>query len=224
MPYLHADQEQPRSPVLIHPTLWGQCWSFMIGSFLFALGAAPGVSEGLGTVGANISFFVGSWFFTAGAFMQLLLSGPYRGQRPGRIGIRAIWLSAAVQLLGTLLFNVSTGSALHDQVGSAERDYVWVPNAEGSVAFLISACLVLIPLLRDGQYWAPRSPGWVSSWLNLLGSAAFGVSAVGANILEDGDLLNSSLATTATFVGALFFFATSAVMLPTARREQSDSD
>lgn len=150
-----------------------------------------------------------------------MLSGSYRVEVPGRIGLRAVWLSAPVQLLGTLLFNVSTGAALHYQSGIAERDHVWVPNAEGSVAFLISACFAMIPLCRNRQYWRPRSAGWVSTWLNLLGSIAFGVSAVGAIVLKNGDLLNPELATVATFVGALFFLATNVVMLPTARRDEA---
>ncbi len=188
----------------------------MIGSGLFALGSAPWLGDQLGTVGANVAFFVGAWFFTAGAFIQLALSGPYRSEAPGHIGLRAAWLAAAVQLLGTLLFNISTGAALHSQSVRAERLDVWVPNAEGSVAFLISACIAMIPMLRDGQYWRPTSPGWLSTWFNMLGSIAFGVSSVGAIILTNGELLNATLASAGTFVGALFFLATSGVMLPTA--------
>jgi hypothetical protein len=213
---LHRDD--PRSTWSIHPTLQVQSWSFIIGASLFALGSAPWLGSQLGTVGANITFFIGAWFFTAGAFIQLALSGPSRIQGSPRIGLRAVWLAAAVQLLGTLLFNVSTGAALHARSARAERLEVWVPNAEGSAAFLISACIAMIPLLRDRQYWRPSSPVWLSTWFNMFGSIAFGVSAVGAIVLENGELLSSGVATAGTFVGALFFLATSGVMLPTARR------
>lgn len=212
-------QDHPRPTLIIHPTLWMQCWSFIIGASLFALGSAPWLGDQLGTVGANLTFFVGSWFFTIGGFLQLVLSGSYRVDVPGRIGLRAVWLAAAVQFLGTLLFNISTGAALHTQTGSTERDHVWVPNAEGSLAFLISAGFALIPLFRNREYWRPSSPDWSSTWLNMFGSIAFGVSAVGAIILTNGSLLNSTLATLGTFVGALFFLATNGVLLPTARRE-----
>jgi hypothetical protein len=213
-----SQRDGPRPEWSIHPTLRVQSWSFIIGASLFALGSAPWLGGQLGTVGANVTFFVGAWFFTAGAFMQLALSGPHRNDVPGRIGLRAVWLAAAVQLLGTLLFNISTGAALHARSPRAERLEVWVPNAEGSVAFLISASIAVIPMLRDRQYWRPTSPVWLSTWLNVFGSIAFGVSAVGAIILANGALLNPGLATAGTFVGALFFLATSAVMLPMARR------
>jgi hypothetical protein len=210
-------RDGPRPEWSIHPTLRVQSWSFIIGASLFALGSAPWLGGQLGTVGANVTFFVGAWFFTAGAFIQLALSGPHRNDEPGRIGFRAVWLAAAVQLLGTLLFNISTGAALHARSPRAERLEVWMPNAEGSVAFLISACIAVIPMLRDRQYWRPASPVWLSTWFNMFGSIAFGVSAGGAIILTGGGLLNPGLATTGTFLGALFFLATSAVMLPTAR-------
>ncbi len=216
-------QDGPRPPWSIQPTLQVQSWAFIIGATLFALGSAPWLGGQLGTVGANVTFFVGAWFFTAGAFIQLVLSGPHRIDVHGGTGLRAVWVSAAVQLLGTLLFNVSTGAALHARSVPAERLEVWVPNAEGSVAFLISAWIAVIPLLRDRQYLRPSSPVWLSTWCNMFGSIAFGVSAVGAVVLENGELLSSEVATAGTFVGALLFVATSAVMLPTARRGATPS-
>jgi hypothetical protein len=221
---ISSQWDGPHAPWSIHPTLQMQSWSFILGASLFALGSAPWLGGQLGTVGANVTFFVGAWFFTAGAFIQLALSGPYRIQVSGRVGLRAVWLAAAVQFLGTLLFNISTGAALHSRSVRDERLEVWVPNAEGSVAFLISACIAVIPLLRGRQYWRPRSPDWLSTWFNMLGSIAFGVSSLGAIILENGELLNSRLASAGTFVGALFFLATSGVMLPTARRGATPED
>jgi hypothetical protein len=216
MPTSPASDLRPRPS--FHPSLRAQSWSFIIGASLFALGSAPWLGGQLGTVGANVTFFVGAWFFTAGAFIQLVLSGPHRSDVAGPIAIRAVWLAAAVQFLGTLLFNISTGAALHSRSVRAERLDVWVPNAEGSVAFLISACIAVSLLWRDKQYWRPTSPDWLSTWFNLLGSIAFGVSALGALVLTSGELLNPGLATGGTFVGALLFLATSAVMLPTASR------
>src|SRR6478736_4678125 len=93
--------------MLIHPTLRMQSWGFVIGSALFA----------------------GSWFFTCAAFIQLVLSGPATTTDSGRPAIRAVWLSAAVQLLGTILFNVSTGAALHALTLRGEMHLVWNPNA-----------------------------------------------------------------------------------------------
>ncbi|SDC70583.1 hypothetical protein [Rhodococcus tukisamuensis] len=199
--------------MLIHPTLRMQSWGFTIGALLFALGSAPWISTAMGTASANTVFFVGSWFFTAAAFVQLVLSGPATTTDQGKPAIRAEWLSAATQLLGTLLFNISTGAALHAHTIKGEEHLVWNPNAEGSVAFLLSSALAVLMLLRVNQIWEPGSRDWQSVWLNMLGSIAFGISAVGAFITRDGTVMDDVLATGGTFVGALCFFAASAMFL-----------
>ncbi|GAA4475496.1 hypothetical protein GCM10023094_13060 [Rhodococcus olei] len=199
--------------MLIHPTLRMQSWGFTIGALLFALGSAPWISTAMGTAGANTVFFVGSWFFTAAAFVQLVLSGPATTTDQGKPAIRAEWLSAAIQFLGTLLFNISTGAALHAHTVKGEEHLVWNPNAEGSVAFLLSSALAILMLLRANQIWEPGSRDWQSVWLNMLGSIAFGISAVGSFITRDGTSLDAAVAMGGTFIGALCFFAASAIQL-----------
>ncbi|MFC9790541.1 hypothetical protein [Rhodococcus sp. NPDC127528] len=199
--------------MLIHPTLRMQSWGFAIGALLFALGSAPWISTAMGSASANTVFFVGSWFFTGAAFVQLVLSGAATTTDRGKPAIRAEWLSAAIQFLGTLLFNVSTGAALHAHTIKGEEHLVWNPNAEGSVAFLASSALAVLILLRANQFWEPRSKDWQSVWLNMLGSIAFGVSAVGAFITHEGTVIDQALAVGGTFVGALCFFSASAIYL-----------
>ncbi|MGW0044259.1 hypothetical protein [Rhodococcus sp. NPDC003348] len=199
--------------MLIHPTLRMQSWGFVVGSLLFALGSAPWISTAMGTGAANTAFFIGSWFFTAAAFVQLVLSGPATTTDHGKPAIRAEWLSAAIQFLGTVLFNISTGAALHAHTIKGEMHLVWNPNAEGSVAFLASSALAVLILLRANQIWEPGSRDWQSVWLNMLGSIAFGISAAGAFVTQDGTSLDTALAVGGTFVGALCFFAASAVCL-----------
>src|SRR5512144_822866 len=55
-------------------TLWRQCWLFMIGSALFAIGTAPGFSAAVSATATNALCFAGSWFFTSAAFLQLMQS------------------------------------------------------------------------------------------------------------------------------------------------------
>ena len=196
------------TPLVFHPTLRMQSWSFIIGSSLFALGSAPGLGKWLGTMGANTSFFVGAWFFTVAGFIQLLLSSPRIGPRGG---VRAVWLAAAAQSFGPVLFKVSTGPARPTRQLSAERDFVWAPNAEGSLAFLISGGLLCFVLLRDKHYFEPRSRDWWSTWINAAGCVAFGISAVGSVLTTSGKVINPSWADTGTFVGALCFLAASAI-------------
>ena len=90
---------------------------FAIGSFCFALGAVPGYTSAAGTKVDSITFFVGSLFFTSAAFLQYReavdATGGPKGRRVFVFRPRRIdWLATAIQLLGTLWFNVSTGAAV----------------------------------------------------------------------------------------------------------------
>lgn len=199
--------------IAIQPTLKLQCIGFMIGSTLFAVGTTPGLSDWLGSHWCNVSFFIGAWFFTTAAFVQLQLAGPSRNERGA---LRALWLTASTQFLGTLLFNVSTGSALGANSFIANQDLVWAPNAEGSAAFLISGGFALLVLVRSNSLWGPVSRDWASSWINMAGCVAFGLSAVGAIVLPGGGVEHANLATWGTFIGAICFFLASAVVLPEA--------
>lgn len=204
-------------PIAIQPTLKLQSIGFMIGSALFAIGSAPGLSDALGSRVCNGCFFVGAWFFTTAAFVQLQRSGAMRNADRA---LRAVWLTAATQFLGTLLFNVSTGSALRTNSVLMQQEWVWTPNAEGSAAFLISGGFALLVLVRSNALWGPRNAEWFGTWVNMLGCVAFGLSAVGAIILPDGHVRDAVLANWGTFVGAICFFLAAAVALPEANRER----
>ncbi|MGV0836005.1 hypothetical protein [Mycolicibacterium thermoresistibile] len=182
--------------------LRAQCWLFAVGSSLFAIGTAPGFSASAGAGATNTLCFLGSWCFTSAAFLQWRLSGE---------PLRADWMAAAVQFCGTLLFNVSTGAAVWAHTVSAERDLVWSPDAAGSVAFLVSSAVAVLAL---GSWWAPRRRDWRATWLNMVGSIAFGVSAVAAYVRPDGITADALLANSGTFVGALCFLAAALLTLP----------
>ena len=90
--------------------LRAQCRLFMIGSSLFAIGTVPGFAMLCGADAANLLCFMGSWFFTSAALIQLLLSRPSMSRSWEMPSIRAECLSAAIQLFGTLNFNLSTNN------------------------------------------------------------------------------------------------------------------
>ena len=50
--------------------------------------------------------------------------------------------------------------------------------------------------------------------LNMVGSIAFGVSAMAAKVMSTGDLRNLALANLGTFVGALCFLAGAVLLIP----------
>lgn len=197
----------------ITPTLKFQCLGFMIGSAFFAAGSFGPLAAQIGSTAANVLFFIGSWGFTSAAFVQLQLSGPARNERGA---LRALWLAAATQFLGTILFNVSTGSAIYAESVTAQQDLVWAPDVQGSVLFLVSGAFALLALARIGRLRGPADRDWLSNWVNMAGCVAFGVSAAAAVVTSSGGVANASLAAWTTCVGAVCFFVASALVLPGA--------
>ncbi len=179
-------------------TLSRQCRLFAIGSAFFAIATVPGLAASIGSGAADGLCFIGSWFFTTAAWMQLALSEADRGSDRG-LG----WWSAAVQFAGTVLFNVSTGASVWAHTVHAERREVWAPDATGSLAFLISGVLAVMVV----GWWSPRSVEWQAGWINLIGCIAFGTSAVAAFVLKTGATVDQPLANLGTFVGALCFLS-----------------
>lgn len=205
----------------ITPTLKFQCLGFMVGSTFFALGSFGPLAAQIGSTACNVLFFIGSWGFTSAGFVQLELSGASRSER----GIyRAIWLAAATQFIGTILFNVSTGSAIYAHSTVTEGDLVWAPDAQGSVLFLVSGGFALLGLARVDRLWGPFDRDWFSNWINMAGCVAFGVSAVGAIVTSAGGVESASLAAWMTFIGAICFFVASALTLPDAGAPRSVAD
>src|SRR5687768_2282823 len=198
-------------------------WLFILGSSLFALGAVPFYAEAVGLRWCAVTFFVGSLFFTSAAFLQYrdgvdALPAVNRRQRhsfwvwaPRNLG----WLAGAVQLAGTLWFNWSTANALRVNLSAALTDQrVWRPDILGSAAFLVSSGVALRDARRDVVTGRPKPRTWTIGVINLLGSVAFGISAVGAFVVpSSGDVWNAELSNLGTFVGALCFLSGAILLL-----------
>ncbi|GGI46842.1 hypothetical protein BCL57_001031 [Agromyces flavus] len=185
-----------------------EAWGFAVGSLCFLVGALPPYAAWVGAVGANLTFFIGSLFFTTAGFIQLSLSGRRPPHGDTNRADRADWWAAAVQFLGTLLFNVSTFAALAAAIARPDAVGVgWRPDAWGSLAFLVASTLAVIATKDRGRLWDPDARTWHGTWLNLAGSVAFGASAVGAYVLPaTGDLLSEYWANLGTMLGAVCFF------------------
>ncbi|PFG20905.1 hypothetical protein [Serinibacter salmoneus] len=202
------------------PTAVKQSWGFMIGSSFFAVAAALSIGGASATV-PNLLCFVGAWFFTGAGLIQTIRSAPRMTTVPGRPHpvLRAEWLGAATQSFGTVMFNISTTSALYARTVVEQDRWVWSPDAGGSVAFLVSGYFILVAYSHaNGTLWAPASAEWWSAQINMLGCIAFGFSAVGAYVLPDNNVVNSAIANWGTLIGAICFFLTSLVVLPAAMR------
>jgi hypothetical protein len=177
---------------------------FSVGSTCFALGSFPPYASWVGGSGANVTFFVGSLFFTSAAGLQFQQSRA-----------RLDWWAGLVQLVGTLFFNRSTFQALHANLTAVEANrHVWVPDVLGSAAFLLSSVIACVAVRRASRS-ARREPSWWAAWLNMVGSIAFGVSAAASyTILSSDTLRNAERSNLGTFVGALCFLAGAVLILP----------
>lgn len=182
-------------------TLTRQCRLFVIGSSFFAVATAPGFPALAGAGATNVLCFIGSWFFTTAAWMQLALADRTRGTE---------WWSALTQFVGTLMFNVSTGTSVWVHAVLAERRFVWAPDATGSSAFLVSGVLAIFAV----GMWAPKSVDWQAAWINLAGCVAFGVSALAAFVRKTGVTVDERLANFGTFLGALCFLTAALLLRP----------
>jgi hypothetical protein len=186
-----------------------EAWGFAVGSLCFLLGALPPYADAVGQVAVGVTFVVGSLFFTVAAFVQLSLSG----RRPPRAGThpadRWDWWAAAVQLVGTVCFNVSTVAALVVSVGDPERlGAGWRPDAYGSVAFLVSSTFAILATRDRGHLWDLDARTWHGTWLSAIGSVAFAASAVGAYVEPStGTYLSAWWDQAGTLVGAVCFLA-----------------
>jgi len=200
----------------------------MVGSLCFALGAFPPTATALGS-SAAVVFFIGSLFFTSAAYLQFFeatnegddIEGRGRtrrlfGVRSGSLG----WWASAIQLIGTLAFNVSTFAALQDLTAKQEEALVWAPDVVGCVCFLTASGLVIAETHDRIRGMLFRSLESRIAAINMLGSVAFAISAIGAFVVPaTGELLSLPLVNIFTFIGALLFFVGAALLIPAMRPE-----
>ncbi len=211
---------------------WWMAILFSIGSACFVYGGVASQWRGESHTGIGITFFIGSLFFTSAAYLQYTEAAnvehevdPRQRRRrwrpvswePNRID----WLAALVQLVGTVLFNISTFAALNHHLSTHQvNDRVWAPDAFGSIAFLIASLLAFAEVCHRWFCWRCRSLEWWIVAINLLGSIAFGVSAV-ASLLEPstGVPVSARIANAGTAVGGVCFLVGAVLLIPEAARE-----
>ena len=111
---------------------------FAIGSACFFIGPFPGFVQLVGAGADGVVFFAGSVFFTLAAGLELREAT----LRAGRWGRDPSWWSAAIQFVGTLLFNLDTFDAMQDGLSTQQENrLVFAPDLVGSACFLVSGVL-----------------------------------------------------------------------------------
>ena len=115
----------------------------------------------------NITFFIGSIFFTTASFLQYTevathaddLVGQHRNGPRSLLRVqhrRIDWWAAAIQLVGTLWFNRTTLSALLVGLGASPQHHpIWRPDALGSICFLVSSWLAWAEECHGPFAWRP---------------------------------------------------------------------
>jgi hypothetical protein len=208
---------------------WWIAVLFAIGSLLFLLGSVPGYASAVGAQWDTVTYFTGSLFFTSASFLsyrEAVDAAPEAANpahrrfftyQPGRID----WWATAVQLAGTVYFNVSTGVAMADDLSAqAAHQHVWRPDAIGSVCFLVSSALSWYEVCHGWAAWRPRSWSWWITLANLIGSIAFGISAVAGYINPlTGQVHNAGRANIQTLIGAACFLIGALLLLPERTEE-----
>jgi hypothetical protein len=213
-----------------HARGWWIAVLFAVGSLLFALGAMPGYASAVGARWDTVTFFVGSLFFTSAAFLTYReavdAAPPAQNPKHRRFLVyqprRIDWWATAVQLVGTLYFNVSTAVAMQVDLSAQTADqHVWRPDAIGSICFLVASALAWFEVCHGWVAWRPRLWAWWITLANLFGSVAFGVSAVASYVIPaTGELRNAERANLGTLVGAVCFLVGALLLLP-ERTEES---
>ncbi len=182
---------------------------FVIGAACFTLGGIVTQWSAVSRPAIGYVFFVGSIFFTTAAALQYAES---LGQR------RIDWMASLIQLGGTILFNVSTFAALrHNLTTHQQNARVWAPDAFGSIAFLVSSAMAFYGVRNRWWSFEWRSRDWKVAALNLLGSIAFGLSAI-ASLVEPstGEPVSAHIANSGTSLGGVCFLIAAAILIPGA--------
>jgi hypothetical protein len=88
------------------------------------------------------------------------------------------------------------------------------------MCFLVSSWLAWAEECHGPFAWRPALLSWWITALNLVGSVAFGVSAVASYVEPNGQLVSLALTNLGTFVGAVCFLAGAVLLLPERTRER----
>jgi hypothetical protein len=202
---------------------------FAIGSVLFGVGSVPAYATAVGSEWDLVTYFVGSIFFTSAAFLtyrEAVDAAPLglnpRHKRFFVLQPRRIdWWATAVQLVGTVYFNISTLAATITGLSAHEANrYVWRPDAVGSICFLVASALAWYEVCHGWAAWRPKDCAWWITLVNLVGSIAFGVSAVAGYVNPvTGQVHNATRADLQTLVGAVCFFIGAVLLLPERTQE-----
>jgi hypothetical protein len=220
-----------------HLVGWWIGAGFAVGSLCFAVAAIASQWASASRPAIGVTFFAGSLFFTAAAYLQFwevvnVERGPIHVRERHRLRPaswephRIDWVAALVQLAGTVFFNVSCFAGMkHGLDAKQENLRVWAPDALGSVCFLIASEAAFAEVCGRWVCLRGRSLQWRIVALNMAGSIAFGVAAV-ASLIEPSttEPVSAAVENAGTAIGALCFLAGALMLIPEAAKAPVPDD
>ena len=200
---------------------WWIAITFILGSVLFCVGAILPFTSGLSTAVTNVVYLVGSSLYLVGALIQFIQGRRMKiNHRDDRSAMRHLAnknsRAAGIQAIGALLFQTSMTGALIRSLSIAEQErIIWVPDLFGALCFLIASSMFFTlryPIQhRQGNSRSARE----LAMMNIVGSAFFVASALGAYIVPLTDQsIYPQIANLGTFAGAVLFLLSSIPGLP----------
>jgi len=212
---------QPRVLWAPRDSGWWIASTFIVGSVLFGLGAAFPLIPNFPVEIINVVYLAGSSLYLIGAVIQAVQGrkmaindrdDPAATRRFADRNSRG----AIIQAFGAVLFQTSmTGTLIRSLSTMQQESVIWAPDLVGAVCFVIASTVFFTLRYPIQQRQDNRQSARFLALLNIIGSAFFVLSAVGAYIVPLTDqTLYPQIANIGTFVGAIFFFLSSIPGLP----------
>ena len=214
---------------------WWVAVGFMVGSALFVVGASSSLwlpalaGEGIATLIADWSYFVGATVFTGAVYLQILETinadpHPSRARRrpdenfrwfawqPKRLS----YLETFILLVGSVLFNIETALVVIGvSTGEGINWLLSVPSLLGALLFVVGGYMQVVEACHRYLCLRFRSISWWSATLDFLGCVGFLAGATaslgipGLSIPSDPTIVK-----VAYLQGSVFFLVGSYLMLP----------
>lgn len=200
---------------------WWIAITFIVGSILFGLGAIFPLIPGFPIEIINIVFLVGSSLYLVGAGIQAVQGRRMKiNDRGDAKDVRAFAnrnsRGAFIQAFGAILFQTSMTGALINSLSTTQQErIIWAPDLIGAVCFVTASSIFFSLNYPIQQRQEDAENAKLLALFNIIGSAFFVLSALGAYIVPLTDeSIYPAVANIGTFIGAIFFFISSIPGLP----------
>ena len=200
---------------------WWIAITFILGSVLFCVGAILPFTREMSTAPTSVIYFVGSSLYLVGAFIQFIQGRRMKiNHRDDASTMRHLAnknsRAAGIQAIGALLFQTSmTGAFIRSLSIAQQEKIVWVPDLFGALCFLIASSMFFTLRYPIQHRQDNGRSARELAMMNIVGSAFFVISALGAYIVPLTDqAIYPRIANLGTFAGAVLFLLSSIPGLP----------